>query len=132
MSAPRPTTNVARPPRGLSKVAKQHLLKSPVLQAHHQHPFVRMDMPTLLAQRAQARRDHPFVVWEPFQGEPSTWTYGQFHDQAGRIAAGLLRRGVVAGDRVLIHLENCPEALLAWHACVWVGAIAVTTNSRAA
>ena len=38
----------------------------------------------------------------------------------------------MAGDRVLIHLENCPEALLAWHACVWIGAVAVTTNARAA
>ena len=28
MSAPRPTTYVVRPPRGTSKVAKQHLLVS--------------------------------------------------------------------------------------------------------
>ncbi len=105
---------------------------SRILSATDLHPFTGMDMPTLLAQRAQSRRDHPFIVWEPFQGQADSWSYGQFHDQVGRIAAGLRKRGVVAGERVLIHLDNCPEALLAWHACVWIGAVAVTTNARAA
>jgi len=31
---------------------------------------------------------------------------------------------------VLIHLENCPEGLLAWIACGILGAVAVTTNAR--
>ena len=42
------------------------------------------------------------------------------------------RRGVGAGDRILIHLENCPEFLLSWFACAAVGAVAVTTNTRSA
>ena len=104
----------------------------PLLRATDLHPFNRLDVPTLLAQRAAARRDHPFLIWEPFEGEAQTWTYGQFHHQVGRIAGGLARRGVVAGDRVLIHLDNCPETLLAWYACGWLGAVAVTTNARAA
>jgi len=33
---------------------------------------------------------------------------------------------------VLIHLDNCIEAMLAWFACVECGAIAVTTNTRCA
>ena len=33
---------------------------------------------------------------------------------------------------MLIHLENCIEAMLAWFACVELGAIAVTTNTRSA
>jgi crotonobetaine/carnitine-CoA ligase len=39
---------------------------------------------------------------------------------------------VRAGDRVLIHLENCPEFLLAWFGCAALGAVAVTTNARSA
>jgi crotonobetaine/carnitine-CoA ligase len=39
-------------------------------------------------------------------------------------------RGIAPGDPVLIHLENCPEMLVAWFACACVGAIAVTTNAR--
>ncbi|MDB5605487.1 MAG: AMP-dependent synthetase [Bradyrhizobium sp.] len=33
---------------------------------------------------------------------------------------------------MLIHLDNCIEAMLAWFACVELGAIAVTTNTRSA
>jgi carnitine-CoA ligase len=107
-------------------------LTPPLLRATDAHPFQRLDVPTLLAYRASTRRDHPFLVWEPFDGPAQTWTYGAFHQAAGRVAGGLARRGVQAGDRVLIHLDNCPEAVLAWYACSWLGAVAVTTNARAA
>ena len=102
-----------------------------LLASHHPHPFSGMDVAWLVEQRAQSRRDHPFLVWEPFVGAAEVITYGQFHARVGRIAGGLAHRGVQAGDRVLIHLENCPETLLAWYACAWIGAVAVTTNARA-
>jgi crotonobetaine/carnitine-CoA ligase len=47
-----------------------------------------------------------------------------------RFAAGLHARGVRPGERVLIHLENCPEAIVAWLGCAAAGAVAVTTNAR--
>ena len=37
MSAPRPTTYVVRPPRALSKVAKEHLLKRLLIDAKAVH-----------------------------------------------------------------------------------------------
>jgi carnitine-CoA ligase len=102
------------------------------LQKSHPHPFSGMDVPWLLAERARSRRDHPFIVWEPFDAPLKSYSYGEFYHQAGRVAGGLVKRGVRPGDFVMIHLENCPEALLAWYACAWIGAIAVTTNARAA
>lgn len=96
------------------------------------HPFVNFDVSRLVALRARTRAEHPFLVWAPFEGPSVTWTYARFHDHVRRIAAGLSRRGVAVGDRVLIHLENCPEAILAWYACAEIGAIAVTTNARSA
>ena len=96
------------------------------------HPFPGLDVAWLVETRAATRRDHPFLVWESFDGPGETITYGQFHARIGRIAGGLTRRGVKSGDRVLIHLDNCPEAVLAWYACAWIGAVAVTTNARAA
>jgi len=96
------------------------------------HPFSGIDVPGLLALRAATRRDHPFIVWQPFDGGAQTWSYGRFDERVGRIAGGLVRRGVKRGQRVLIHLDNCPEALLAWYACARIGAVAVTTNARAA
>ena len=94
------------------------------------HPFTGFDIPSLVALRARTRPDHPFLIWEPFEGVGDVWTYARFHNDTRALAAGLARRGVRPGDRVLIHLDNCPETLLAWYACADLGAIAVTTNAR--
>jgi carnitine-CoA ligase len=93
-------------------------------------PFDGMDVPSLLRMHAEARRDHPFIIWAPFDAPARPWTYGEFHDRVGALAAGLSRRGITQGDYVLIHLDNCVEMLLTWFACVELGAIAVTTNTR--
>src|ERR1700761_1356275 len=95
-------------------------------------PFDGLDVPWLLAMRAEVRRDHPFLIWAPFDARARKWSYGEFHDRVGALAAGLVKRGIRQGDYVLIHLDNCIEALLAWFACVELGAIAVTTNTRSA
>jgi len=95
-------------------------------------PFAGLDVPWLLRMRSETRRDHPFLIWAPFDAPARTWTYGEFHDRAGALAAGLVKRGVKPGDVLLIHLDNCIEAMLAWFACVELGAIAVTTNTRSA
>src|SRR5271165_2951458 len=93
-------------------------------------PFAGQDIRTLLRAQATARRDKTFLIWAPFKGAEQRWTYGAFVERAERVAAGLWRHSVRPGDRVLIHLENCPEALLAWFGCGILGAVAVTTNAR--
>lgn len=95
-------------------------------------PFAGLDLPWLLQMRAKVRRDHPFLIWAPFDAPARTWSYGEFHDRVGALAAGLAGRGVRPGEYVLIHLDNCIEAMLAWFACVELGAVAVTTNTRSA
>ena len=95
-------------------------------------PFAGMDVPWLLRMRAETRRDHPFLIWAPFDAPARSWRYGEFHERVGALAAGLVKRGIKPGEYVLIHLDNCIEAMLAWFACVELGAIAVTTNTRSA
>lgn len=94
--------------------------------------YAGLDLPTLLRARARERGSHPFLVWAPFEGEGRTWSYAQFADDAARIAGGLAARGVAPGDRVIVHLENCPELLLAWFACAHLGAVCVNTNAASA
>ena len=96
------------------------------------NPFAGRDVDWLLDFRAETRGDHPFLVWEPFEGEPRTWTYRQFRDRVLRVAAGLHQRGIKAGDYVLLHLDNSPEMEFLWFACARLGAVAVTTNTRSA
>ena len=95
-------------------------------------PFAGMDVPFLLRMHSQARRDHPFLIWAPFDAPAQHWSYGEFHERVGALAAGLAARGVKRREYVLIHLDNCIEAVLAWFACAELGAIAVTTNTRSA
>src|ERR1700759_4019295 len=93
-------------------------------------PFAGQDIRTLLRAQATARRDKTLLVWAPFEGAEQRWTYGAFLERAERVAAGLWRRGARPGNRVLIHLENCPEMLFAWFGCGILGAVAVTSNAR--
>ena len=94
--------------------------------------FDGFDMWRLLTLRAEARPDHPWLVWRPFDGPGRTWTYRDFVADAARVAAGLAKAGARRGDRILIHAHNCPEMLLTWFACARIGAVAVSTNARLA
>lgn len=92
--------------------------------------FVGQDIDWMLRRWAETRPDHPFLIWEPRSGQDETWTYARFVADVDRVAAGLADRGVVAGDKVLIHADNCPEAVIAWYACARLGAVGVTTNTK--
>ena len=91
--------------------------------------FGAQNTPWLLAHWAEHRGGSPFLIWEPVSGRDRTWTYLQFWTDVRRVAAGLRHRGIVKGDRILIHSDNCPEMVLSWFACATVGAIAVMTNT---
>lgn len=94
------------------------------------YQFHGQDVAGLLDQRAEQRGDHPFLVWEPKDDPVRTWTYAEFSLATREVAAGLASRGIGVGDTVLIHAENCPEAVIAWYAVARLGGIAVTTNTR--
>jgi crotonobetaine/carnitine-CoA ligase len=88
------------------------------------------DIPWLLDHWAEHRPDHPVLVWDPPNGVGREWTYAQLREDTRRLAAGLVARGIVKGDKVLVHADNCPELVLAWLACATVGAVGVTTNTK--
>lgn len=94
--------------------------------------FAGTDVWRLLEVRARTRGGEAFFIWQPFDQPSRTWTYGDVLADAAATAAGLGRRGVRTGDRVLIHLENSPEFIISWFACAALGAVAVTTNTRSA
>jgi crotonobetaine/carnitine-CoA ligase len=93
--------------------------------------FAGFDVWRLLDLRARSTGGSPFFIWQPLDGEPTTWTYADLQQAAAATAVGLTRRGVRSGDRVLIHLENSPEFIVSWFACAAIGAVAVTTNTKA-
>jgi crotonobetaine/carnitine-CoA ligase len=94
------------------------------------HPFAGWDVAALIEARARQRGAHPALIWAPFDGRARAWSYAELAGAVARIAGGLAARGIVAGDRVLIHCENCPETVLARFACAWLGATALLSNAH--
>lgn len=58
----------------------------------------------------------------------ATMTYADLGDQVDRVAEGLRRLGVNAGDRVALVLPNCPQHVIAFYAVLRLGAIVVEHN----
>lgn len=50
------------------------------------------------------------------------WTYGELNGHAEGVARWLAARGVRAGDRVVIFLDNCAETVIAFHGALKAGA----------
>ena len=56
--------------------------------------------------------------------------YRQLLDLTYRFAAALQQLGVKKGDRVAIHMPNCPQFVIAYYATLMVGGIAVPCNPQ--
>ncbi len=55
-------------------------------------------------------------------------TYGELLDLVHRFAAALQQMGVEKGDRVAVHLPNCPQFVIAYYATLMVGGVVVPCN----
>ena len=92
-------------------------------------PFAGLSVAGLLETRARLSAHCTFLTWAPFEGEVRRWTYGEFAGEVACVAGGLAARGISRGDRVVSMMDNCPEALLTYFGCAWLGAVCVPVNS---
>lgn len=76
---------------------------------------------------ARAVEREPGRVYLDLAGE--THTYAQFDHLVGRLANGLIDRGVQPGETVVTMLDNNVEAIAAWYAINLAGAISVPINT---
>ena len=88
------------------------------------------DLPWLLAQWCERSPDKVFLIWSSVGSEDRQWTYAQFDESVRRVAASLAELGLQQGQRLLLHMENCPEFLFTYFACAHLGIVAVITNTR--
>jgi len=72
-----------------------------------------------------ARGGEPAVISEAETGEVRVLTYAELHAEVGRLANGLARLGIGAGDAVGVFLPMSQEAAVAVLACSRLGAIYV-------
>lgn len=74
---------------------------------------------------AAARPDATAILFEERQ-----ITFAALADRSRRMAGGMVRAGIGAGDRVVIWMPNRPEWIEIALACARIGAIAVAANTR--
>src|SRR5215470_17955436 len=72
-----------------------------------------------LMQQVRSRPDSTAFIFHE-----DVWSYRRLAQEADRVACGLAANGVKAGDRVVLHMMNRPEMLIAYYACFRLGAIA--------
>ena len=82
-------------------------------------------LPNLIASRAAEFPDRVFMQ----HVDGGEMTYADLHQRALRWAGGLANIGVKRGDTVLVMLPNSFDAVAAWLAISWAGAMEVPVNN---
>jgi crotonobetaine/carnitine-CoA ligase len=88
-------------------------------------------VPGLLRDQADARPDHPAVVLVDANGATRSYTYRELLDAVLAAAGGFAALGVRPGDKVVMSLPNCPEAVLTFFGLAVLGAVTVPCNTAA-
>src|ERR1700754_1440050 len=84
-----------------------------------------MNLAHLLTQNARRHGDRVGFIW----GDRS-WTWREVDRLVSALAAALAARGIVKGDRILVHSRNCDEMFWSMFAAFRLGAVWVPTNFR--
>jgi fatty-acyl-CoA synthase len=84
-----------------------------------------MNLAHLVTQNARRHSGRIGFIW----GEKS-WTWREIDALVSALAAALAERGIVKGDRILVHSKNCDEMFWSMFAAFRLGAVWVPTNFR--
>ena len=80
-------------------------------------------MPAVLKETVRKYPNHTALI---FKG--TEITFREYNEKVDRFAAALQGLGVKKGDRVAIHLPNCPQFPIAYYAVLKIGGIVVPCN----
>ncbi|HVN50455.1 MAG TPA: class I adenylate-forming enzyme family protein [Acidimicrobiales bacterium] len=83
-----------------------------------------LTVPSLLAERASRRRDHPWLICDD-----DVLSYGDADTRSAGLAEGLLAVGAGRGTRVGLLHPNGPEFVVGWLAAARIGAITVPLST---
>ncbi len=88
----------------------------------------------VLAARARATPDKTWLLFEERPNADAApvvrqLTYADFEQQVQRAANVLVELGLRPGDKLVLHLGNCPEFLFLWFGAARCGAVIVPVNT---
>jgi len=84
-----------------------------------------MNLAHFLTQNARRHGERVGFIW----GDRS-WTWREIDACVSALAAALAARGIVKGDRILVHSKNCDEMFWSMFAAFRLGAVWMPTNFR--
>ena len=84
---------------------------------------VGLNLATILRESARSRPDKVAVISGPVRA-----TYAELDAASDRFAAGLARRGLLAGDAVALQLPNLPQFVVAYFGILKAGCVVVPVN----
>jgi fatty-acyl-CoA synthase len=84
-----------------------------------------MNLAHFLTQNARRHGERTGFVW----GDRA-WSWREIDRHVSALAAALAARGIVRGDRILVHSRNCDEMFWSMFAAFRLGAVWVPTNFR--
>ncbi len=120
---------VSRSRCSVSEMAEQALLEVRPWLRHYEPgvpqtiPYPARPLQSLLDAAADRFPDRPAIT---FFGRDLT--YRTLRTLADRFAAGLRALGLQAGDRVSLHLPNCPQFVIAYYGTLKAGGVVVPFN----
>ena len=86
-----------------------------------------------IGRSARARGGHPALVVVHDADAPvedaERWTYAQLDDAVRAVAAGLLREGLVPGDRVMLRMGNTSDYALLFFGAIAAGIVALPSSA---
>ncbi|EEH39219.2 2-succinylbenzoate-CoA ligase [Paracoccidioides lutzii Pb01] len=114
----------------LNHIQPQHIRENEerlsIVHGPTQPALWEMTLGGLLEFQCLQYRDLECVVI-PWTG--ARWTYGHLEHESGRLARGLLAKGIQRGDRIGVMAGNCEEYVSLFFAAARVGAILVVINN---
>jgi fatty-acyl-CoA synthase len=84
-----------------------------------------MNLAYLLTQNARRYGERTGFVWAE-----KSWNWREIDASVSALATALAARGIVKGDRILVHSKNCDEMFWSMFAAFRLGAVWVPTNFR--
>lgn len=103
-------------------------MEKPWLKFYEPHVPEHLDypettMPAVLEETARKYPDHTALIFNN-----AKITFREYNEAVDRFAAALQGLGVKKGDRVAVHLLNCPQFPIAYYAVLRIGGIVVPCN----
>src|ERR1700761_7649804 len=84
-----------------------------------------MNLAHFLTQNARRHADRVGFIWAD-----RSWSWREIDGQVSALAAALAARGIVKGDRILVHSKNGDQMFWSMFAAFRLGAVWVPTNFR--